>query len=82
MTLYEFNLMPNDQDRYKVVFNEGSFIYSISEGNKKFALYAVNKFFVEVEYDSSLNKILNLISFREGSFLNKYYEQIKLDKKS
>ena len=78
MTLYEFNLLPTDKDKYYVIFNNGVFIHSINENEKKYVLYAINKFFVEVEYNSGLNEIQNFTSFKTGELLNKHFKKIKL----
>jgi len=37
------------------------------------ALYSLFKFFVEIEYNVSLNRILNLEAFEEGILLDKYW---------
>ncbi len=40
--------------------------------NKRFALYAIDMFFVEVEYDNEKNVIINKKAFVTGEILNKY----------
>lgn len=71
MTLYTFNSLANE-DQYKTTFNMGTFIdYKIID-ETKYALYAIDMFFVEVEYNGSLNKILDLKSFETGYLLDKY----------
>ncbi|WP_438423276.1 hypothetical protein [Aquimarina macrocephali] len=75
MTLYEFNTLP-DFDKGKVIFSMGEFIHSINEGNTRTALYAINRFYVEVVYDSSENKITRFNSFKTGFLLDKYSESI------
>ncbi|MCX2680646.1 hypothetical protein OOZ15_11895 [Galbibacter sp. EGI 63066] len=42
------------------------------EGTTRYALYAVNKFFVEVEYNTITNKIVNKVSFKTGDKLDRY----------
>lgn len=71
MTLYEFKLLPKEK-QYAITFNEGTFIDYHLETKRRFALYEVDRFFVEVEYDNVNNKIINLISFIEGEKLNRY----------
>ena len=71
MTLYEFKLLP-DEKQYEITFTQGDFIdYYLAE-NVRYALYAVDKFFVEVKYNVKKNKVVNIISFIEGSKLNRY----------
>jgi len=71
MTLYEFILLDKNQ-QYEVTFKTGEFVDAHLETNKRFALYAVDMFFVELEYDVATNKIIKLISFIEGEKLNRY----------
>ena len=71
ITLYEFRGL-SDQEQYHLVFNEGTFIDSRIYGNQKFALYALDMFFVEVEYDNEENKMINKKAFVSGEILDKY----------
>ena len=57
MTLYEFKLKP-EHEQYDIVFNQGDFIDYHVEESKRFALYAVSRFFVEIEYDLWNNKVV------------------------
>ncbi|WP_037316077.1 hypothetical protein [Salegentibacter sp. Hel_I_6] len=58
MTLYEFKSLP-EQEQYPKLFNEGEFTTYRLEPNARFALYDLEKFFVEVEYEPKSNKIVN-----------------------
>lgn len=71
LTLYEFNQLP-DQEQYNIVFNYGTFIMHYFENYRKFSLYAVDQFFVEVEYCSNENRIVGKNSFKTGKELLKY----------
>ena len=71
MTLKEFNTL-SDHDKYDTTFQKGDFIDYWINGTQRFALYAVYKFFVEIEFNTIENKIQNLKSFEEGILLNKY----------
>jgi hypothetical protein len=51
---------------------EGNYIDFRLEEKKRFVLYAVNLFFVEVEYDEEENRIKNKRSFVSGEILDKY----------
>lgn len=74
MTLYEFKLK-SDHEQYDIVFNQGEFIEYHIEESRRFALYAVHKFFVEVEYDLWTNKVVKKNSFVEGEFLHRYIKK-------
>ena len=71
ITLYEFKLLP-EQEQYHITFTEGEFIDSRIYEKQRFALYAVDMFFVEVEYDDEKNSVIGKKSFLSGEALNKY----------
>ncbi len=71
MTLYEFKCLAEDA-QYTVTFTEGVFIEYHIEDPIRYALYAVDRFFVEVAYDSTTNSIIHLTSFIEGDKLDRY----------
>ena len=50
MTLYEYKALSED-DQYDTVFSKGKFLDIVLEGNSKYVLYAIDKFFVEVEWE-------------------------------
>lgn len=70
-SLYEFKLLP-DHDQYDLVFTQGEFITQLEVGGSRFALYALYRFFVEIEYDIAKNDIIGKRSFISGELLNKY----------
>lgn len=74
--LYDF-LTLQDQEQYDLVFTEGVFIDYKIEGDQRFALYAIEMFFVEVEYDNLNNTIKNKLAFKTGSTLDKYSFRLK-----
>lgn len=55
MTLYEFKLLP-DEKQYEITFTQGDFIDYYLTGSVRYALYAVDRFFVEVEYNRHFHK--------------------------
>lgn len=71
ITLYEF-LALQDQEQYHIIFTEGLFLEIRIEESRRYALYAVDLFFVEVEYDNLRNKIINKRAFVSGEILEKY----------
>jgi len=71
MTLYEFNML-NDNDQYQTVWDNGAFIDSVTSEGFKMVLYAIDKFFVEVQYDSESNRIIGLKTFKHGHLMDKY----------
>lgn len=59
MTLYQFNLLDSETEKYDIIFTKGKFIHALYEKDKRFALSAIKRFFVEVEYDPKSNKIVS-----------------------
>lgn len=70
LSLYDFKLLP-DEEQYYITFNQGQFLDSYFERDRRFALYAISQFFVEVEYDTTINKIIDKASFISGDKLDK-----------
>ena len=70
-SLYEFKLLA-DHDQFALVFKEGIFLTYSLKLNSRFALYALYRFFVEIEYDVKSNKIVNKVSFISGEKLDIY----------
>lgn len=78
MTFYDFKLLP-EQEQYRILFNNGDFITYRLESKARFALYALARFFVEVEYNPKSNRIVNIVSFMSGKKLDKY-SNLNLDR--
>jgi len=76
ITLYEF-LALSDQEQYDIIFTQGDCIDLRIEKKMKFLLYAVDLFFVEVEYENVRNKIINNRAFVSGGILDKYSKNLK-----
>ncbi len=77
ITLYEFRSLP-DQEQYDVVFQHGTLLEAKIQCSQSYALYAVDMFFVKVEYDNTRNKINNKIAFVAGEKINRY-SQVNID---
>jgi hypothetical protein len=71
MTLYEFNLL-DINNQMETVNQQGVYLDNYITKSKKFNLYAINMFFVEVCYNSLENKISGIKSFKSGNLLNRY----------
>lgn len=71
MNLYEY-LSLSDQEQYDLAMQRGEFLDCYIQGDTRFALYALDMFFVEIEYDNSQNKIKGKGAFVTGELLDKY----------
>ena len=71
MTLYEYKMLSKD-DQWDTVFSKGKFLDLVIEGNSKFVLYAIGKFFVEVEWNIETDQIVDKGVFKCGHNLDRY----------
>ena len=71
MTLYEFNLLDFNH-RMEAINQYGQFIDNHLNNEERCNLYAIDKFFVEVVYNSEYNTIVEIRSFKTGYLLDKY----------
>jgi hypothetical protein len=71
MTLYDFNLLDLN-NQMDTVNQKGIYLDNHITKTEKFNLYAIDKFFVEVCYNSIENKITNIKSFISGHLLDRY----------
>jgi len=75
ITLKEYFALPF-QEQLDIVLSIGCYIQSSSGKERQEILYSVDRFFVELHFDYSLNKINNIIAFDSGHILNKYSKQL------
>jgi hypothetical protein len=71
MTLRNFRLLDLN-NKMQVVNQQGKYLDNRITENIKCNLYAIDMFFVEVEYNTHLNKITNIKSFKSGHLLDRY----------
>ena len=71
MTLYEFNALELNE-RMEAVNQYGTFLDNHITEKEKCNCYAIDKFFVEVVYNSEHNTITEIRSFKSGHSLDKY----------
>jgi hypothetical protein len=72
MTLYQFNSLPKDNQYDEVLNGSGVYLDNHIQGNQRFNLYAIDRFFVQIQYDSQKNEIVGLRSFKTGKLLDRY----------
>jgi hypothetical protein len=71
MTLYQFNILGLNESM-EAVNQYCTFLDNHLSNTESCNLYAIDKFFVEVVYNSTLNSITGLKSFKTGKTLDKY----------
>lgn len=75
ITLNKFLSLP-DREQFDVIFTLGDFLEIRQQENRRFVLYSVEQFFVELEYDMKIKKIIQKKAFVSGEILNKYSANI------
>jgi len=63
-----------EKEQYAITFSKGEFIDYWINGDQRFVLYAIERFFVEIEYNSKFNILVNLKFFDDNNdlLINKY----------
>ena len=76
MTLYEFNVLTLEE-KQATTWKHGVFLDNYITDDIRMGCYAIDKFFVEVVYDSEQNVITEVRSFKYGHSLDKYSASFK-----
>lgn len=71
MTLYEFNRLSLNE-RMETVNKLGTFLDNYVADEVRINCYAIDRFFVEVNYDAEHNTITDVTAFKTGKGLDKY----------
>jgi len=61
-----------------VLWDKGVFITHIAEAGYTLMLYQIDAFYVELTYDSDMNKLIGLRSFLNTNRLEPYLKNIQL----
>ncbi|MFD2726267.1 hypothetical protein [Hyunsoonleella rubra] len=79
MTLEEFNTLTHDKRLFAVV-DKGFFLDNYLTQQTRINLYSLDRFYVELVYGIDADKIIKVRSFKSGIDLDKYIDNVKLDK--
>jgi len=79
MGLYEY-MMLSEEEQWDDLWQNGTFLTHHIESDKKFSLYALYAFFVEVELDPRTNKIIGKGYFKTGETLDRYAGSIDINR--
>ncbi|MFD2101312.1 hypothetical protein [Flagellimonas iocasae] len=77
MELYDYLALDNDE-QWDVLWDEGVYLTSYKSIDCSYRLYAINKFYVEVEMCVTRDIILGMGVFVEGKKLEKYLIEGKI----
>ncbi len=61
-SFFEFTHL-GEEEQYNLTFKKGDFVGTSEKEDKKFVLYKLNNFFVEIIYDIERNIIISLTAF-------------------
>lgn len=78
MKLYDYKKL-NEEEQYKVLWDNGILIDACLEGHVRKLLYAINNFYVELWCHTFTNKIIWKLSFKQGPLLEKYLVKYALE---
>jgi len=71
MKLYEF-ISKQEQLQYQIVWEIGVHIETLNQDGIMYLLYAINDFYVEIQYNQRTNAIICKNQFKGGEHLDKY----------
>ena len=77
MTLYQFKAL-DEYHQHEVLWDKGVFITHRAEAGYTLMLYQIDAFYVELTYDSDMNKLIGLRSFLNTNRLEPYLKDVKL----
>ena len=61
-SFFEFTHL-DEEKQFELTFKNGDFVGTSEKKDKKFVLYKLNNFFVEIIYDIERNSIISLTAF-------------------
>jgi len=64
--------MLSEDGQWATVYSMGKSLDIVIEGNSKYVLYAIDKFFVEVEWNIETEEIVDKRVFKLGDTLDRY----------
>lgn len=77
MGIYDYLALDNEE-QWDVLWDKGIFVDAYKSIDCSYQLFAIDKFFVEVELDITNDSILGKSVFKEGKRLDKYSGDIKV----
>lgn len=78
MGLYDY-LKLSQEEQWDILWDVGVYITSYKSIDCSYRLYAIDKFFVEVEMCVSKETVLGMGIFKEGKKLEKYFSNTNID---
>ena len=78
MTIIEYQSLPL-QGQAMEIFRKGILLAERITGIKKYILFKLDSFYVEIEYSNLQHKIVNLFSFSSNDHLEPYNDKMHLN---
>jgi hypothetical protein len=76
MTINEYQSLPL-QGQAMEIFQKGTLLAERITGIKKYILFKLDSFYVEIEYSNFHHKIVNLFSFCSKDHLEPYHDKMQ-----
>lgn len=70
--------MLSEDDQWSALWDKGRFVTNIKMIDASFSMYAIDKFFVEVEHHSVTSKPVQKYQFIHGHRLDKYAGKVNI----
>lgn len=71
MGLYEYTIL-SEEKQWEILWEKGEFITNLKMIDASFSLYAIDKFFIEVEWNDETDEIVGKGAFKCGDNLDRY----------
>ncbi|GAA4461799.1 hypothetical protein GCM10023189_37690 [Nibrella saemangeumensis] len=75
--LYEYNILPI-AEQANLLWEHGTYLQNLDGLGKRYVLYQLWDFFVELHYDADYNQIEKLRTFKSNRALEPYLNDINL----
>ena len=69
----------DQEDQWNIFWEHAHFIGEYETPNAAFMLYAIEDYFIEIQFDDIFGSATNIRAFVKGPRLDKYLNKIKLD---
>lgn len=70
--------MLSEDDQWNELWENGAYLTHRCSIGSKYALYALHKFFVQVELDAETDEIIEKVEFKTGELLDRYAGKIEI----
>lgn len=81
MKMNDFDILTEDR-QFDLVRRYGTLLHRIKYPGVKTSLYDLERFFVEISYETETNRVIGIESFVDGLLLSRYSRMIQMEFKN